>query len=61
MQQNREPRNKPTLIWPINPWQKEARIYSGGKTISSINSVKKTGPSLEKELKWMTPSHHAQK
>ena len=40
---------------------KEARIYSGEKTISSINSVKKIGSLHEKELKWMTPSHHAQK
>ena len=41
MTQNREPRNKPTIIWSANV-HKEARICNGKKTISSANGVEKT-------------------
>lgn len=42
MEQKREPRNKHTLIWLIVLTQ-EARISTGEKTSSSINSFEKTG------------------
>ena len=41
MEQNREPRNKPTRLQGINLQKKEAKIYSGKKTISSASSVEK--------------------
>ena len=50
MKQNREPRNKPTPIWLINP-QKKASIYNG-KMTTSINSAQKTGQLHAKELNW---------
>ena len=53
MEQNREPRNKPTPIQLINLQQK-AKIYSGKKTTSSINGVQKTGQLHAKELNWTT-------
>ena len=40
---------------------KEARIYNGKKTASSINSVEITGQLCEKESNWTTSSDHAQK
>ena len=42
MQQNREPRNKPTHLWSIN-LTKETRLYIGEKTVSSISCAEKTG------------------
>ena len=59
VEQNREPRNKPTLTWSIKT--KEARMYNGEKTTSSINGVGKTGQLHGKELNWITFSHHIQK
>jgi len=41
MEQNRKPRNKPKHSWSI--MTKEARIYNGEKTISSITVAGKTG------------------
>ena len=41
MEQNREPRNKPMHLCLISLWQKEARIYNGEKTLSSINGVRR--------------------
>jgi len=35
MEQNRDPRNKPTYIWSINPQQKEPRIYSEERSLFS--------------------------
>ena len=40
MEQNREPRNKPTHLWPINLCQ---LIYNGEKTVSSGSGVGKAG------------------
>ena len=40
---------------------KEARIYNGAKTASSINGVGKTGQLHTKESDWTTLSHHVQK
>ena len=45
MEQNRKPRNKPIHILTINPSTKEARIYSGEKTVSSASSIGKVGQS----------------
>ena len=39
MEQNQEPRIKPTHLWPI----KEGEIYSGEKTASSVSEAGKTG------------------
>ena len=39
MEQNREPRNKPMLMWPIT---REANIYNEEKTVSSINGSENT-------------------
>ena len=39
---------------------KEARIYNGEKTASSINGAGKTGQLHAKESNWTTLSHHAQ-
>ena len=43
MEQNREPRNKPTQLI------KEPRIYNGERTLPSVNGVRKTGQPHEKE------------
>ena len=40
---------------------KEARIHNGGKTVSSINGVGKTGQLNGKESNRTTLSHQAQK
>ena len=40
---------------------KEARVYNGEKTVSSINGVGKNGQLHAKESNWTTLSHHAQK
>ena len=42
MEQNIEPRNKPTLIRQLI-YDKGGKIYNGEKTASSINGVGKTG------------------
>ena len=42
-EQNKEPRNKFMIIWPINLRQRRGEYKIGKKTISSINSVGKTG------------------
>ena len=42
MEQNREPIKKPMPLWSISI-TKEARAYDGIKTVSSINSVGRTG------------------
>ena len=47
MKQDIKPRNKPMHLCKVNPCTlfltKEARIYSGAKTASSINGPGKTG------------------
>ena len=42
MEQNREPRNGPTNIWPTN-LTKQERISNGIKTVSSANDAGKSG------------------
>ena len=41
MEQDRKPRNKHKHLW--SPNDKEARIYKGEKTVSSISGAGKTG------------------
>ena len=58
MEQDRKPRNKP--MQPIGTLflTKEARIYNGAKTVSSINCAGKTGPLHVKRMKlehFLTP------
>ena len=40
---------------------KELRIYTGERTVSSINGVGKTGQPHAKEWNWITILHHMQK
>ena len=40
---------------------KEARLYNGEKTVSSINSVDKIGQLTAKASNWTTFSHHIKK
>ena len=47
MEQNREPRNKFTHIWPV--MTNESRIFSGKRTVASINCERKTRQPYAKE------------
>ena len=52
MEQERKPRDKSTHLWVT--WTqkygtKEAKIYNGEKTVSSISDAGKTGQLYEKE------------
>ena len=49
MEQDKKPRNKPMHLWVPYFLTKEARIYNGTKTVSSINSAEKTGCPHAKE------------
>ena len=49
MEQDRKPRDKPTHIWSPFFLIKEARIYSGEKTVSSIIGAGKPGQLHVKE------------
>ena len=49
MEQDRKPRNKSMHVWSINLFTKEARIYNGAKTASSISDAGKTGQLHVKE------------
>ena len=55
MEQDRKPRDKPTHIWSPYFYIKEARIYNGEKTASSISGAGKTGQLHVKERNWNTP------
>ena len=56
MKQNRDPRNEPILIWPINSWQTKQEQPMGGKRASSINGVGEDGQLHAKESNWATLS-----
>ena len=43
MDENREPRNQPYTSIANESWTKEARIYKGEKTVSSISGLGKIG------------------
>ena len=43
MEQDRKPRNKPMHLWVPYFLTKEARIYNGVKTDSSVSGAGKTG------------------
>ena len=49
MEQDRKPRNKPMHLWVPYCFTKEARIYNGAKTASSISGAGKTGQLHVKE------------
>ena len=49
MEQDIKPRNKPMHLWVPYFLTKEARIYSGEKTVSSISGAGKTGQVHVKE------------
>ena len=42
MEQNKEPRNKPMNLWPINLQKKEAEIDNGENIVSSISGAGKS-------------------
>ena len=42
-------------------YKKEARIYNGEKTASSINGVEKTGQLYAEERNWTIFQYHIQK
>ena len=48
MEQDRKPRDKPTHMVTL-PLIKEARIYNGEKTVSSVSGAGKTGQLHVKE------------
>ena len=50
MKQDRKPRDKPMYLWVPYFFTKEARIYNGAKTTSSINDAGKTGQLHVKEI-----------
>ena len=43
MEQNREPRNKPTQMWSIDLTTKEPRIHNEERIVSSTNEVGRPG------------------
>ena len=49
MEQDRKTRNKPMPLWVLYFFTKEARIYNGATTASSINDAGKTGQLRVKE------------
>ena len=49
MEQDRKPRNRPMHPWVPHFFPKEARIYNGVKTASSVNDAGKTGQLHVKE------------
>ena len=49
MEQDKKPRNKPMHLWVPYFLTKEARIYNGAKTASSIPGAGKTGQLHVKE------------
>ena len=55
MEQNRAPRNKPTLKWPLI-YEKEIRIYNG-KKIASIKGAGKIEQLHRKESNWTLLLH----
>ena len=57
MEQNREPRNKPTLIWAISLRQRKQE-YTNGEKASSVDAVGKSGQLYTKESIWTTFSNH---
>jgi len=61
-EQNREPKNEPTIIWSINLLQRRQEYAMGKKkTVSSPNGIEKTRQLHAKELNWITFFHHTQK
>ena len=49
MEQDRKPRDKPTHIRSAKSTRKEARLYNGEKTVSSVNGAGKPGQLHVKE------------
>ena len=60
MEQKRDPRNKPRLIWSTNLRQKRQE-YAVCKKASSISNIGKIGQLQTKESNWTAFSHHIQK
>ena len=58
MEQNRAPRNKPAHLWSINVHKKEASLYNGEKTVSSMKWYCKNCTATCKRMKvkhYLTP------
>ena len=58
MEQNREPRNKPTIIWSINLQKRRQEYAMEEETASSMSGVGKTRESLAKESNGTAFSDH---
>ena len=61
MEQDRKPRNKPMHLWVPYCFTKEARIYNGAKTASSISGAGKTGQLHENEIRTLPNNIHKDK
>ena len=59
-EENREPRNKPTLTRSV-VYNKRDNIYTGVKKVSSINGAGKIGQLHAKESNWLTYTIHKNK
>ena len=57
IEENTDPRNKPTTMWSVNLWQRKQE-NTMEKKMSSINGVRKTGQLLAKEWNWNIFSYH---
>ena len=60
MEQNREPRDKPTHQWTINLPQRRQEYTMGKKTVSSASGVGKAGQLHVNQWSENTPLHHIQ-
>ena len=61
MEQNREPRNKPTHLWSINLQQTRQEHTIKKKTIVSTSGAGKVGQSHANQWIYNTSSHHTKK
>ena len=61
MEQNREPRNKQTIIWSINLQKRRQEYAMEEETASSISGAGKTRQPLAEESNWTAFSDHIQK
>ena len=61
MEENKEPRNMPIIIWSTNLQQSRKEHPMGKKTVSSRISIGNTGQQHAEEQNWTTFSHHTQK
>ena len=62
MEKNREPKNKPTYLWSINLQQRRQEHNMGKReSLQQVVLRKLDSYIYSNEIRWSTPSHHAQK